>query len=388
MSRSIFQPEWRTQSRRKRRFYALYMGWLEKTGFVVVGLLVAGFAFSFLYEVEEWVSAEDVEIVAEETVVQQSYLVRTEDLLGFTQQVPNGTVVKERDILFSKLAEGSEHVQVIQAPAAGVFFADPKPTNLQFAGDVRFGVIRNYGTLYVKPKLAGKSIANAAVGQPAEISNIRIQSEGDTLLRAHLEGAAEGQEVSRQLAGDAVKKALEASLVGKSVKAREDKPLKIVGIGDIEIEAEVITRSDGALGAKFDPAASYKLRGTVSEGKPVITAQLGDLPADIRESAIQALKAQLVGKTVIANGKPVQIESILNPSFVVRLSAEGLGENGNAISAASIKRTFDATIALENVSADLVDRIRQAHLAGKSVTTKVQVRTGSRPIAYFLLRRN
>lgn len=388
MSRSIFQPEWRTQSRRKRRFYARYMGWLEKTGFVVVGLLVAGFAFSFFYEVEEWVSAEDVEIVAEETVVQRSYLIRTEDLLGFTQQVPNGTVVKERDILFSKLAEGSEPVQVIQAPVAGVFFADAEPTNLQIAGDVRFGVIRNYGTLLVKPKLAGKSIANAAVGQPAELTNIRIQSEGDTLLRAHLEGAAEGQEVSRQLAGGAVKKALEDALVGKSVKAREDKPLKIVGIGDVEVEAEVLTRADGGGAAKFDPPASYKLHGIVSEGKPVISAQLGDLPPDVRESAIQALRAQLVGKAVMANGKPVQIENVLDPRFVVRLSAEGIGESGYVISAASVKRTFDATVRLQNVPADLVERIRQAHLAGKAVTAKVQVRTGSRPIAYFLLRRS
>lgn len=385
MSRSIFQPEWRTQSRRKRRFYARYMGWLEKTGFVVVGLLVAGFAFSFFYEVEEWVSAEDVAIEAETVAVTAPFGGRV-----IPHGVADGDVVEKGQPIFlvSESEESSPMGNTVLSPAAGVLDLDESLVSTAVETGAQVAVIRNYDALLVRPKLAGKSIANAAVGQPAELSNIRIQSEGDTLLRAHLEGAAEGQEVSRQLAGDAVKKALEASLVGKSVRAREDKPLKIVGIGDVEVEAEVITKADGDGAVKFDPAASYKLRGTVSEGKPVISAQLGDLPPDVRASAVQALKAQLVGKSVMAGGKPVQIEDILDPRFVVRLSAEGLGEGGNAISAASVKRTFDATIRLQNVPADLVERIRQAHLAGKAVTAKVQVRTGSRPIAYFLLRRS
>lgn len=385
MSRSIFQPEWRTQSRRKRRFYARYMGWLEKTGFVVVGLLVAGFAFSFFYEVEEWVSAEDVAIEAESVPVSAPFAGRV-----IPHGVADGDVVEKGQPIFlvSESEESSPMGNTVLSPAAGVLDLDESLVSTAVETGAQIAVIRNYDTLLVKPKLAGKSIANAAIGQPAELSNIRIQSEGDTLLRAHLEGAAEGQEVSRQLAGDAVKKALEASLVGKSIKAREDKPLKIVGIGDVEVEAEVITKADGDGAVKFDPAASYKLLGTVSDGKPVISAQLGDLPSDVRESAVQALKAQLVGKSVMAGGKPVQIEDILDPRFVVRLSAEGLSEGGNAISAASVKRTFDATIRLQNVPADLVERIRQAHLAGKAVTAKVQVRTGSRPIAYFLLRRS
>lgn len=385
MSRSIFQPEWRTQSRRKRRFYAKYMGWLEKTGFVVVGLLVAGFAFSFFYEVEEWVSAEDVAIEAEETLVTAPFAGKV-----VPHGVVDGEVVEKGQPIFlvSESEASAPMGNTVLSPATGVLDLDEELVSKAVETGAQIAVIRNYNTLLVKPKLGGKSVANAAIGQPAELSNIRIQSEGDTLLRAHLEGDVEGQQVSRKLAGDAVKKALEASLVGQSIKAREDKPLTVVGIGDVEVEAEVLTKSNSEAGENFDPSATMKLLGKVTEGKPVITAQLGDLPPDVRNNAIQALKAQLVGKSVVANGKPVKIEDVLDPRFVVRLSAEGIGDNGKAISVASIKRTFDATIQLENVSDDLVDRVRQAHLSGKAVTAKVQVRTGSRPIAYFLLRRS
>lgn len=311
MSRSIFQPEWRTKSRRKRRFYARYMGWLEKTGFVVVGLLVAGFASSFFYSVDEWVTAEDVAIE-----------------IG-----PDG---------------------------------EP----------------------FVQPKLAGKSIAKAALGQPAEITNIRIQAPGDTLLRAQLSGDASGEAVSRRLAGEAVKKALEESLVGRSIQAREDAPLRVSSVGEIEVEAELHTAASMVMGEPLDPDAETKLTGSVVEGQHVLSAQLGELPPEVRESAIAALRAQLVGKPIEVDGKPQKIEDVLDPRFVVKLNAQSIGDANGALNAASLKRTFDAKIKLTNVPDGLARRMRDAVQQGRQVTAKVQVRTGSRPIAYFLLRRS
>ena len=311
MSRSIFQPEWRTQSKRKRRFYARYMGWLEKTGFVIVTLLLAGFVSSFFYEVEEWVSAEDVPI---------------------------------------ELMEGSQ------------------------AG------------LVLKPKLGGKSIAKAAIGQDAKITNIRIAAEGDTLLRANVNDS--GVAVSRRLAGDAVKNALNRTLRGRTIQSREDIPLTITEIGDVEVEANLKTSTSQERGLAFDPNIGVTLIGRVTEGKHVLSAQLGDLPPDVRDAAIRALKEKLQGQTVEVDGKPQKVEEILDPRFVVRLSAENAGAAANAIRAASLKRTFDATIVLDQVPHDLQDRIVDAIRQGKAVAAKVQVRTGKRPIAYFLLRRS
>lgn len=311
MRRSIFQPEWRTQSKRKRRFYARYMGWLERTGFVIVTLLLAGFVYSFFYEVEEWVSAEDVPI------------------------------------------------ELVDTPEQA---------------------------LVLKPKLGGKSIAKAAIGQDAKITNIRIAAEGDTLLRANVQGS--GVAVSRRLAGDAVKTALESSLKGRTVQSREDIPLTISEIGDIEVEADLKTTASQERGLTFDPSIGVTLIGRVTEGKHVLSAQLGDLPPDVRNAAVRALKEKLQGQTVEVDGKPQKIEEILDPRFVVRLTAENAAAGGNTIQAASLKRTFDATIVLDQVPLDLQQRIRDAIRQGKVVTAKVQVRTGKRPIAYFLLRRS
>lgn len=312
MSRSIFQPEWRTQNRRKRRFYARYMGWLEKTGFVVVGLLVAAFASSFFYSVDEWVTAEDVAF---------------------------------------ELSDDGE-------------------------------------TLFVSPKLGGKSIANARTGQPAVLSNIRIQAPGDTLLRANLLGAAEGQAISRRLAGDAVRLALQESLLNRSVRSREDVPLRITEIGDVEVEATLQTSPSPEDGLAFDPNIELQLAGVVLEGKHVLSAQLGDLPPDVRRTAAGALEKSLLGRTVVVDGKSQKVQAVLDPRFVVRLRAENIGDSSDVLNAASLKRTFDAKVRLENVPLAVFERIAQAHREGKSVTAKVQVRTGARPIAYFLLRRS
>jgi hypothetical protein len=288
------------------------MGWLERTGFVVVALLLAGFVGSFFYEVDEWISAEGVEIQL------------NADKTGFVASA----------------------------------------------------------------SLSGKSVAKAAEGQKAEISNIRIASEGDTLLRAQLDGASRGEAISRRLAGESVRKALESSLVGRSVRAREDVPLKVTGIGEIEVEAGVRTSAAAGQGQSFDPDPDQTLTGHVVQGRHVLSAQLGDLPPDIRQAATLALERQLVGQSVEVQGRPQLVEAIHDPRFVVKLEAEGVGQGSDPLPGASLKRSFEATIELSKVPDDLAARMREAIRQGRKVTAKIQVRTGSRPIAYFLLRRS
>lgn len=417
MSRSIFQPEWRTQSRRKRRFYARYMGWLEKTGFVVVSLLLAAFAGSFFYEVDEWVTAEDVpieaakaEITADEPIylmrvlVDDGVEVRKGDPVFWVfkgdEGIRTGTMVdamekalqaaqnpEERDRLV-KVANPylSRQPAVITAPMSGTLMLTRDLARGKLDKGAALAVIRDYGHLQVQANLAGKSVAKADVGQRAELTNIRIQGSDDTLLRANLPSGRTA--VSRQVVGEDVRKALTDALVGQPVSAREDIPLKVQKIDSIEIEGEMQTASSTAGSLAFDPAPDFKLRGSVQAGKHLLSAQLGDLPAEVRERAVASLKKDLQGKSVILDGKPIQIEALLDPRFVIKLSAEGAAVAGKAISVASLKRSYDATVVLGTVPTDLLVRIKEAHRQGRTVTAKVQVRTGSRPIAYFLLRRS
>lgn len=381
MSRSIFQPEWRTQSRRKRRFYARYMGWLEKAGYVVVTLLVAGFVGSFFYEVDEWVTADDVAIEAATNVEIVS------DWDGaLTRVVPeNGQRVEKGEPLFQlRTAQGP--VTVV-AERAGVFVATAGPAPVAITKAQPLGFLRDYDRLVVRPSLTGKSVANAAVGQRAELSNVRVPGPGDTLLRLNLGNRTL---VSRRLAETAVREALESTLVGRTVRAREDRPLVVTKVGDIEVEADLKAAPDGPAANETDPSSDLVLSGKVEEGRPVLSAQLGDLPADVRRAATLALRERLTAAGIALDGRNYRVEDVLDPRYVVKLTADRPGPAADAIPAASVKRSFEAVVSLDanRVPDSLREAVRTADAAGRTVTARVQVRTGSRPVAYFLLRRS
>lgn len=381
MSRSIFQPEWRTRSRRKRRFYSRYMGWLEKAGYVVVTLLVAGFVGSFFYEVDEWVTADDVAIEAATNVEIVS------DWDGaLTRVVPeNGQRVEKGKPLFQlRTAQGP--VTVV-AERAGVFVATAGPAPVAITKAQPLGFLRDYDRLVVRPSLTGKSVANAAVGQRAELSNVRVPGPGDTLLRLNLGNRTL---VSRRLAETAVREALESTLVGRTVQAREDRPLVVTKVGDIEVEADLKAAPDGPAANETDPSSDLVLSGKVEEGRPVLSAQLGDLPADVRRAATLALRERLTAAGIALDGRNYRVEDVLDPRYVVKLTADWPGPAADAIPAASVKRSFEAVVSLDanRVPDSLREAVRTADAAGRTVTARVQVRTGSRPVAYFLLRRS
>ena len=58
--KTVFPLEWRTQTPWKRRFYAHYMKWLERAGYVLVAGVFAAFVAAFNVKVEDVVSADGV----------------------------------------------------------------------------------------------------------------------------------------------------------------------------------------------------------------------------------------------------------------------------------------------------------------------------------------
>lgn len=381
MSRRIFQPEWRTHSRRKRRFYARYMGWLEKTGYVVVTLLVAGFVGSFFYEVDEWVTADEVPI---EAAVSLQIVSDREGTLTRVLATAGERVEIGEPLFQLRTPDGPA---LVVAERAGVFVPSAGPVPLAVTRGQALGSLREYGRLIARASLAGKSVANASVGQRAEFSGVKVPGPGSTLLRLNYGGKAI---VSQRLADTAVREALERALLGKTVLAREDRPLTVSKVGDIEVEAALKASPDGAAAIAPDPSPDLVIAGKVEEGNPVLSAQLADLPDDVREAASRALRERLTATGIGLDAKTLRVENVLDPRFVVKLTADKPGSAGAAIPVATVKRSFEAVVSLDprQVPDSLRDAVRSADANGRAVTARVRVRTGSRPIAYFLLRRS
>jgi hypothetical protein len=314
LSQSIFRQEWRTQSRRKRRFYAVYMTWLERVGYTITAILLAGFVGCFFYQVDEWITAEGVEVISQG------------------------------------------------------------------------------GQLVVEASLAGKSVAKAQSGQFAELANFRVQGDDDTILRLTTTEAVDETGYTSRLLASSARDVLSEALVGKTVQAREDVPLKVTGIQSIEIDAKVAAKPSAEAGEQLDPDRERKATGQVVSGMHTMQAQLGDLPPRVQDSLRAALKERLVGRAVavdsVSGGANVAIEDLLDAHAVVKLEAGGGVAEGSALRVAPLKRGFDARIALDRVDPVIAELVETALANGHKVTANVRVRTGSKPIAYFLLRRS
>ncbi len=406
MVRKVFKPEWRTQSRAKRRFYARYMGWLERVGFVVSLALLGAFAYSFVWQTEDWITAEDVAIEARELPLLKSpdesglFLsgilgmdgdeVVAGQTIALVYEGPDADLAEAAsslDLAIGKEKDPAVRNRLSQARAA-IPLGKPRAVAASQNGVVRFapglvpgrsdpGIVllslRDYSRLVLKPTLAGKSVPQAAPGQEARLTNLKFNSPSATVLRGMLAGK---EVLSRNLVSESLKERLSAAFAGKTLAAREDVPLRIESLESIEVDGKLRTLSGGVA---FDPSPETTLRAKVVSGKHVLSAQVGDLPPDLRELAQEKLDAELRGRG---------LEMVGTPGFVLKLKAGGDPAPGPAIPAASLKRSFEAEVELTEVPKDFVERLKAAHRQSMAVTAKVQVRTGTRSLASLLLRRS
>lgn len=373
MVRKVFRPEWRTQNRGKRWFYARYMKWLERVGYVVCLLLLAAFAYSFVWQSDDWITQDGAVLEAVRTPVEadgptwvERYLVQDGEEVQAGQpiaEVYRGPAAAAREAAFLARTAFAGRPETLAAPVAGVADVGDPARRVEEGGEV--AVLRDYSRLVAKVSLAGKSVPEARVGQPARVTHLNLAGPAATLVRGKQDGAGI---LSRRSVDSSFRDEVERALAGRSVRARDDVPLTIKGVESIEVEAEVS-------GVQPDPAPEFALNGRVAKGEHVLSAQVGELPAELASSIRSAL------------GRQLQVQG--EPRFVVKLRAGGEGPaDGKAISAASLKRSFDAEIEIVDVPAELLQSIRQAHLQGAQVTAKVSVRTGSRALASLLLRRS
>lgn len=410
--KQVFPSDWRTQNKFKRKIYSKYMGWLEKVGYLlVIGVLIA-FVFAFTYKVEDVIKADGVIIqgktvaieatapshIARFLVVPGSEVKAGQPLLELVEgeegirQFLKWQSVSDLQTRLGNVAEVSTlvgryprpPVKTISAEQSGTFLASSK---LEFAEGEEIAKVVDYSTLEVMASLEGQTVAKAAVGQTARITSLNMGSPSGTLFR----GSGERALLSSRLLSEELKSEIESGLKGSYVQIRDDLPLSVTGVSEVQIDAKVQSKeaSEG-VALPLDPAANYSIAAEVVSGIPVAVVQVASLPSQLQsrvETAIdQAVKNKVVTDVL---GKSYSIADVSDVRTVVKLKVKGQAETLNQkLDASLISRKYDATLRLQNPPVFLIDAVRRADASGMTVTGRAELVTGTRPIAFILLKKS
>ncbi|MBS1705419.1 MAG: hypothetical protein JST40_06065 [Armatimonadetes bacterium] len=389
----VFQPEWRTQNRTKRRFYAKYMSWLEKGGYFVVLCVFAAFIFAFNYKVEDVISADNVKIEPFSIPLEV-----TDDVMVLRLLAPDGSEVRSGQAI-AEVVQGAAQIEkyldpkiarpvptTLVAPTSGTLRIDSKPGSRVAKGT--FARIVDYSRLQMSPELEGTSVAKAAVGQKARITAINTPSPGDTLFR----GSFQKEDLlSGGLMGDAVKEKIQKSIEHTTVRLRDDQPLELKDLKQIQVDADIKLAPGGTKStATADPPAGFSLFGTVESGTHQGTVQIADLPSELDRVLQETVRSQSVGREIRSiDGNSWKIEDVTNIRFVVQAKADGSAAESKApINATILNRKFAAKVNVDSPPEFLLRAVKEADQQGKSVTARVELVTGTKPIAFILLKRS
>lgn len=400
-----YPAEWRTQSPWKKRFYARYMKWLERLGYAVVAVVLGAFIFAFNYRVDDVISADNVPIKAHSKPVRYSTRVLIVNrIAGQFEEVQKGDPLVEvvldehvdRFLAREALARMGELVQIAEAPtlvlradSAGVFVMDEALIGtVREKGEV-ISELRNYDDLRLEAKLSGQGVAAAKTGGFATLRSPVVSSPSGTLVRgtAGTETIVSGQLFSEESSG-----IVGSLLRDLPLSVRDDIPLKIEDLVQIQIDAEFAVqagRSGDSL--QVDPPAASRFRAEVIAGKHLSVIQFARLPEEKKRQVEEVIESALVNRGLTGwDGSEQTIQSVrgLNTVFQVN-GVPGEGDGGKTgIDGTVISRSFNAEMTIESPSEQLKRVVREADALGQTVTVRVELKTGDRPIAMLLLRRS
>lgn len=408
--KTIFEQEWRTQSRAKRKFYAKYMGWLERGGYFVVLCVFGAFIFAFNYQVDDIVKAENVTIEAQATTVSLE-----SDCMVIRPLVENFSSVKMGQPILV-VAEGLEDITKVQQsqlaelitksgkplpsalnplPPAGKTILSPTDgvlriteTSAVIPKGEAVATILDYDTLVLNAELEGATVGKAAVDQRARISAINMSDGGTILFR----GEAGAEDVlSDSLVGTEVQTELERQLKGAVVKVRDDIPVKVESVKLLQIDSKVaLAASSANLGTvQSAPSSKYTLEGRVTTGEHVGVVQLA-LPSTFSEGSLEAVQRAAQARNLkFTNGQSKTISRLEDTKFVVQLNVRGsAGAASESMPVTAINRKFAARVTLDSPPEFLINAVKAADRNGHKVTARVEVVTGTRPIAKLLLKKS
>lgn len=380
---TVFERTWRSDSRWKRRFYARYMTWLERIGYAVVLLLIGGFVMAFNYRVDDLVKAEGVtlEAVSVEIVAPGEGRI-TSVLKEDFAEVNAGDVIMTVD-------PGAIQIRTADA---GTLRLAPDLIGKTVKKNEVLARVADYNHLVVNAKLKGESVAVVRIGQEATLTRLKIDDADKTILRGQV-GAV--PVISRRALGAELRADLNHNLQGVKVQTRNDVPLTIEEVTEVEVDAKLKgAGSSGRDALELDPGPEFKLFGQITSGDHMLTAQIADLPLDARTSADELVAKALRGRSLEQpGGVSLRIDRADEPRYLVKVKAKLPTDASGTprtpiLQGTAIDRYFDATIQLTNPPEFLVRKLREADRRGQAITATVEVRTGSKPLAFTLLKRS
>lgn len=410
--RRVFQPEWRTQNRIKRRIYAKYMGWMEKVGYAVVLCVFAAFIFAFNYKVEDVIKADGVtlgaaaiEILAEDDLIVVAEIPHSYDSVDQGQillEVVKGQENIARYKLYLLNEElnrpgtvNAPRIETVRAPSAGVVqFTESKSavTSVQwrfFAKGEAVAKMLDYSKLEGTAELEGNTVAKAKADNFVRVSNVSFAAGATSLFRA---SSSHGDVIASRIFGDELSEMALSSLKGKRLRIRDDLPLEVKDIKQIQIDARMLTSLEDSQTEviELDPRPKETLSARVLSGSHEAVVQVAELPAGLHKSLSATIASALMGKTLRQfNGQELGVESIEDPRFVLQVQADAEGGSGSPeIPATVLSRKYVARIQIKNPSPALSAAVLEADRRGKPVTARVEQVTGTRPIAFILLKRS
>lgn len=368
MNRTLPQ-DWRTQNRALRRVYAKYMTWLERLGYVVVVLVIGGFVYAFNYSVDETVSADKVKLEL------ASQAIKFDTWVGIVQiYAQDKTEVKKGDAIFSYSVPGfNGRPRAYVAPYDGVVTLTVKPGLEGFPARTELGRVYDTSNITLKASLAGASVSRASDKEEVRVSNIVVEPTSGVTYR---QATSQGPIVSSQVFDDSLLKAATEALKGYDLKLRDDRPFSASDVTDVTVESLGGTATAG-LASDPDPGLTCKAVVVSAQDKAVV--QVADLPPTVSDKLNSAVKETFAKSGLVAPD---------NLRYVLKLKAGQPDGAAPSLPATALNRTYDIEAKLVDPPSTLLQAVRRATLAGKSVTAKVELKTGSRPLATILLKKS
>lgn len=399
MSRYI-APEWRTRSLPKRRFYAKYMGWLERVGYLVVLSVFAAFIFAFNYPVDDLVRAENVPIEPrahpvrhQDEVLIVRLLVEEFSEVEAGQPVVEVAVGAEAIEAYRRWEAGQVLGQTLAAPAltqlsapvAGMLRSlDPKMVE---AGEPIVEVL-DFSDIRLRAKLSGDTVAKARKGQTARLDAINLNTEAPAIFRARTNT---GDVIGRSVLNGEINDALAGELSKNAVQLRNDLALQVTGVESVEVDAHATWQpADAAPSTRLDPVRDRALTATVVEGSHTATIQVADLPPDARRKAEDIVRRGVeAGVYRTPDDQTGRLSDVEDIRFVLKVRTEEVAAEGSEpLPGTKLDRHFEAELRVDSPPDYLVEALRASARSGAQVTARVQLKTGTRPIALILLRRS
>lgn len=394
-----YPSEWRTQSRSMRRFYAKYMTWLERLGYVVVVCVLGGFVFAFNYRVEEVVSQDKVkvELAAQTLAPSQPYVVvrsYADPKAVLTKGAPVvdivvGPAARQASLAVLCKAQGipgpaMPPVETVVADHGGVLLYDEEKVGLLQAAEAEFGKVVDLSNLTVRAVLSGASVARATIEGECKVTNVVVEPSAGVVVRLQ---SPEGTRISGQIVGKDAKKQAENLLRSASFKVRDDLGFQTSSLSELQVEYKPGPVA-GSAATMADPDPRLVVRAKVVKGEHKAEVQVADFPPSLAAALRDVFNQRLAGKSLSTpEGGPQAFGT--DARFIAKLKVKTGGEPGALrLPATALSHSFEVTADLIDPPAQLLEAVRQATLEGKSVTARVELRTGSRPLALILLKKS